>query len=443
MSPPPPGEVLATLDATPPLPEVFRSVRVPQSGHFWRKLGAFSGPGYLVAVGYMDPGNWATDLAGGAKYGYTLLAAILLSNLLAVFLQTLSLRLGIASGRDLAQLCRDRFSMPVALALWVAAELSIVACDLAEVIGAAIALQLLFGLPLLAGASVTVLDVFLVLWFQQRGFRYIEALVVSLLLVIGVCLAVDIVLARPEFGAMAAALLPSLQIVTDPGMLYAAIGILGATVMPHNLYLHSAIAQTRQFTRSHQGKAEAIRFGTLDTVTALSLALLINGAILVLATAFHRTGHVDVAEIQDAYRLLSPVLGAGIASVLFGVALLAAGQMSAMTGTLAGQIVMEGFWRRRVSPSLSRLAVRGLAIVPSLIVIAGSGEARIGALLVLSQVVLSLQLTFAVVPLVIFTSDRSLMGGFVNSRLIQLVGIGTATGIAAINVWLLVKMLQA
>jgi manganese transport protein len=430
-----PGSAFNRQALAPSLPEVFRSVVVP-GGRFWRKLGAFAGPGYLVAVGYIDPGNWATDIAGGSKFGYSLLSVIALSNLLAIFLQTLSLRLGIAAGRDLAQLCRDRFSWPTAVCLWVSSELAIIACDLAEVIGSAIALQLLFGLPLTFGVCLTALDVFLVLWLQNRGFRYIEALTVTLLCVIAGCFAIELVLAQPDFAEVAASLLPSQQIVTDPAMLYIAIGILGATVMPHNLYLHSSIAQTRRFDQSDQGKREAIRFGTIDTTIALMAAFFINAAILILAATFHRAGYTDVSEIQDAYQLLTPVLGSALASVLFAIALLASGHMSAVTGTLAGQIVMEGFLRRQFSPVLRRLATRALAILPAVGVTIAYGETGTGQLLVLSQVVLSLQLSFAVVPLLIFTSDRRIMGSFANPRWIKAGGGCAAGAIAIINGWL-------
>ncbi|MGH7048505.1 MAG: Nramp family divalent metal transporter, partial [Stellaceae bacterium] len=334
----------------PSLPEVFRSVAIPTRARFWGKFGAFAGPGFLVAVGYIDPGNWATDIAGGSAYGYSLLSAIAISNLLAIFLQALALRLGIATGRDLAQLCRERYSRPVALCLWIGAEIAIIACDLGEVIGAAIALQLLFRVPLVLGVCLTALDVLIVLWLMNRGFRYVEALVMTLLALIGGCFAIELFFSRPEIGAIVAGLIPSPQIITDPGMLYLAIGILGATVMPHNLYLHSSIAQTRNYDLDERGKREAIRFAGIDSMTALMFAFFINAAILIMAVAFHRAGHTDVSEIQDAYRLLEPLFSTGLASLLFGIALLASGQNSTLTGTLAGQIVMEGFVRLRVSP---------------------------------------------------------------------------------------------
>lgn len=443
MSPPSAESSIATpLDAAwsdgfaPTLPEVFRSVAVPKSGRFWTKIGAFTGPGFLVAVGYVDPGNWATDLAGGSRYGYTLLPVIVIANLVAILLQALALRLGIATGRDLAQLCRDRFNRPTALCLWIACELAIIACDLAEVIGSAIALQLLFGIPLAIGVCLTALDVLLVLWLANRGFRYVEALVIALLVLIGGCFAMELVFSRLDAGAIAAALLPSTHIASNPGMLYIAIAILGATVMPHNLYLHSSIAQTRSYDLNERGKREAIRFAGIDSTAALMAALLINAAILILAAEFHRTGQTDVSGIGDAFRLLDPMFGTGLASVLFAIALLASGQNSALTGTLAGQIVMEGFLQLRISPSARRLATRLMAIVPAIAVIAACGENTTAQLLILSQVVLSLQLSFAVVPLVMFTSDKALMGVFVNRRSTRIAGWSTATLIAVMNGWL-------
>jgi len=444
MTPPPPDASPARADpadfpsyrTAPSLPEAFRSISIPAvSGRFWRKMGAFAGPGYLIAVGYVDPGNWATDLAGGAKYGYALLSVIALSNLLAIFLQTLSLRLGIASERDLAQLCRDRFSLPTAMSLWISCEIAIVACDLAEVLGAAIALELLFGMPLVFGVLLTGLDVFLVLWLQSRGFRYVEALVITLLCIIGGCFAVELTMIQPSIRERAAAVFPSSRIVTDPGMLYIAIGILGATVMPHNLYLHSSIVQSRNFAPTEPGKREAIRFSTIDAATALVAAMFINAAILILAAAFNQAGYTEFSEIQDAYRLLTPLLG-GLASLLFGVALLVSGQMSALTGTLAGQIIMEGFLRWRVSPVIRRLVTRALALLPAIGIVAVFGEGATGRLLVLSQVVLSLQLSFAVVPLVMFTGDSTLMGKFVNPRWVRAAAGCIAAFVALINTWL-------
>ncbi len=422
------------------LPEVFRTVAVPAGARFWTKLGAFSGPGYLVAVGYMDPGNWATDLAGGSRFGYTLLSVILLSNVMAIVLQALSAKLGIVTGRDLAQACRDHYGRPVGLLLWAACELAIIACDLAEVIGTAIALQLLFGLPLVWGVCLTALDVLLILLLQQRGFRKLEAFVVALLLIIAGCFAIELALSQPAIGAVLRGYVPTAQVVTDPAMLYIAIGILGATVMPHNLYLHSSIVQTRAFERDDAGRREAIRYATIDGTVALTLALFVNSAILILAAStFHVAGRTDVAEIGDAYQLLTPMLGAGIASTLFAVALLASGQNSTITATLAGQIVMEGFLRIRLPAWQRRLITRTLAIIPAVTVAALYGESGTARLLVLSQVVLSMQLPFAVVPLVAFTGDRAKMGRFVNPAWLK----WSAWIIAAVIVGLNVKLLAA
>ena len=420
------------------LPEVHGSIAIPAGAKFWRKLFAFAGPGYLVAVGYMDPGNWATDLAGGARYGYTLLSVIMLSNLMAILLQALSLRLGIATGRDLAQACRDHFSRPTTWALWFLCEIAIAACDLAEVIGAAIALNLLFGLPLIWGVTLTALDVLIVLYLQNRGFRYVEALVVGLILLIAGSFAIELWLARPDVATMAVGFIPTTEILRNPEMLYIAIGILGATVMPHNLYLHSSIVQTRKYTDSYESKREAIRFATIDSTVALMSALFINAAILVMAAAtFHGTGHQDVADISDAYKLLSPLLGTTMASTLFAVALLCSGQNATLTGTLAGQIVMEGFINLRLRPWLRRLITRLIAIIPAVIVVYLYGERGSGALLVLSQVILSMQLPFAVFPLVMFTSDRVKMGRFVSPAWVKILAWSIAVIIAALNVWLL------
>jgi manganese transport protein len=422
----------------PSLREVHASIAVPANAGFWRKLLAFAGPGYLVAVGYMDPGNWATDLAGGARYGYTLLSVILLSNLMAILLQALAVRLGIGSGRDLAQACRDSYSRPTTFVLWVLCEVAIAACDLAEVIGAAIALNLLFGIPLLWGVCLTALDVMLVLFLQHRGFRYVEALVLALILCIAACFAVEIWLSRPEPIAVAAGFVPRPEILTNPAMLYVAVGILGATVMPHNLYLHSSIVQTRRYEDTYESKKEAIRFATIDSSIALMSALFINAAILIVAAAvFHGTENSEVADISDAYKLLSPLLGTTAASTLFAVALLCSGQNATLTGTLAGQIVMEGFVNIRLRPWLRRLITRLVAIVPAVIVIALYGERGSGALLILSQVVLSLQLPFAVFPLVSFTCNPRKMGPFVAPRWTQVLAWLVAVIIAALNVWLL------
>jgi manganese transport protein len=420
------------------LPEVYKSVPVPTQAGFWRKLIAFAGPGYLVAVGYMDPGNWATDLAGGAQYGYRLLSVIAISNFMAILLQTLAARLGIGSGRDLAQACRDRYSRSTTIVLWVLCEIAIAACDLAEVIGAAIALQLLFGLPLAWGVALTSLDVLIVLYLQNRGFRYVEALVIGLILAIAGAFAIEIWLSRPDVGALAAGLIPHPDIVRDPKMLYIAIGILGATVMPHNLYLHSSIVQTRRYRDDEASRREAIRFATLDSSVALMSALFINAAILIMAAAtFHGSGHQNVGTIGEAYQLLSPLLGTGVASAAFAIALLCSGQNATLTGTLAGQIVMEGFINIRLRPWLRRLITRLVAIVPALIVVIFYGERGTDSLLILSQVILSFQLPFAVVPLILFTSNRKLMGPFVNPRWLTSLAWGSAAVIIGLNAWLL------
>lgn len=420
------------------LPEVHRSLVVPHDLGFWRKMLAFSGPGYMVAVGYMDPGNWATDLAGGSRFGYTLLAVILISNLMAILLQSLALRLGIVTGRDLAQACRDNYSKPVSFILWLLCEIAIAACDLAEVIGTAIALQLLFGLPLLVGVCLTAFDVMVLLMLQNKGFRLLEAVVITLMATIAFCFTVMIFMSRPEYGGVVRGFIPSPEIVTDPAKLYIAIGILGATVMPHNLYLHSSVVQTRKYLQDSAGKKEAIKFATIDSTVALMFALFINAAILIVAAAtFHAKGRFDVAEIGDAYKLLTPFLGASIASTLFAVALLASGQNSTLTGTLAGQIVMEGFLNIRLRPWLRRLVTRLIAIVPAVIVTALYGERGTAQLLILSQVILSLQLSFAVFPLVMFTGDRKKMGEFVSPAWIKILAWPVAIVIAALNAYLL------
>jgi manganese transport protein len=422
----------------PSLPEVFSSVHVPVDASFWRKLLAFAGPGMMVAVGYMDPGNWATDLAGGAQFGYLLLSVIMLSNLMAILLQHLSLKLGIATGRDLAQACRDHFSRPVGFVLWVLCEIAIAACDLAEVIGSAIALNLLFGIPLVAGVLITAADVLVVLLLQHRGFRYIESLVGGLIFVIAGCFAYELLVAQPQIAAVLGGLLPSTQIISNPSALYIAIGILGATVMPHNLYLHSSIVQTRAYPRDEAGKASAIKFATIDSTVSLLLAFFINAAILIMAAAaFYGTPHAGVADIGDAYLLLTPVLGATFASTLFAVALLASGQNSTLTGTLAGQIVMEGFLNIRLRPWLRRLITRLIAIVPAAIVAGLYGERGTGELLIFSQVILSLQLSFAVVPLVMFTSDKVKMGRFANPAWLKILAWSVTAVIVVLNGYLL------
>lgn len=447
MSPPPPAadaviEPVATA-YEPSLPEAHRSVSVPGGvGQFWRKLGAFAGPGYLVAVGYMDPGNWATAIAGGSSFGYTLLSVILFSNLMAMLLQSLAAKLGIVTGLDLAQACRQQYSRPVRIMLWLLCEIAIAACDLAEVIGTAIALQLLFGIPLVLGICVTAADVLLILLLHQRGFRQLEAFVVALLIVITGCFAVELLLSQPDMGAVAKGFIPTTQIATNPAMLYIAIGILGATVMPHNLYLHSSLVQTRRFERTRGGIREAIKFATIDSTVALGFAFFINAAILILAaSAFHAHGRTDVADIHQAYDLLTPILGAAGASALFATALLASGQNSTVTATLAGQIVMEGFVDFKIAPWLRRLATRLMAIVPAVIVAILYGSNGTMKLLILSQVILSLQLPFAVVPLVKFTSDRGLMGNFVNSTALKVAAWSVSTIIIILNLKLLFEFI--
>ena len=424
------------------LPDVHATVSIPAGAGFWRKMFAFAGPGYLVAVGYMDPGNWATDIAGGARFGYALLTMVLLSNVMAILLQTLAARLGVASGRDLAQACRDRYSRPAAIGLWILAEIAIAATDLAEVIGSAIALNLLFGLPLTLGVVLTSLDVLIVLYLQQHHFRFVEALVVLLIAGIAGCFAIELFLVRPDMGQIAWGLLPTTELFRNRDMLYIAVGILGATVMPHNLYLHSSIVQTRKYADTNAGRGEAIRFGTIDTVVALMSALFINGAILIVAAAtFHGTSYGNIADISDAYRLLTPLLGTALASTVFALALLFSGQNATLTGTLAGQIVMEGFLDLRVRPWLRRLGTRLLAIIPALITVVLYGERGSGRLLVLSQVILSLQLPFAVFPLISFTSDRRIMGRFANPWWLKAIAWPMAGLIALLNGWLLWQLL--
>jgi manganese transport protein len=420
------------------LPEVHGTVAIPAGAGFWRKLFAFAGPGYLVAVGYMDPGNWATDIAGGARYGYTLLSVVFASNLIAILLQSLAARLGIASGRDLAQACRDRFSRRTTILLWILAEIAIAATDLAEVIGSAIALNLLFGLPMAIGVCLTSADVLIVLYLQHHKFRYVEALVVLLIAGIAAAFALELFFSKPDLLGVARGFLPTAQLFRDREMLYLAVGILGATVMPHNLYLHSSIVQTRKYGDSNDSRREAVSFAVLDSTVALTSALFINGAILVVAAAtFHGTGYQDVADISDAYKLLAPLLGTTLAATLFAVALLFAGQNATLTGTLAGQIVMEGFLNLRMRPWLRRLLTRGVAIVPALVTVLLYGERGSGSLLILSQVVLSLQLPFAVIPLILFASDKRRMGRLAIGTAWKAVAWPCAVVITLLNVWLL------
>ncbi|MET7254559.1 Nramp family divalent metal transporter [Dyadobacter jiangsuensis] len=426
------------------LSEVHSSISVPEGAGFWKKMAAFAGPGLMVAVGYIDPGNWATDIEGGSRFGYTLLSVILISNLFAMLLQHLSLKLGIASGRDLAQACRDYYSRPVSFVLWLLSEIAIAATDLAEVIGSAIALNLLFGLPLPVGVVFTAFDVLIVLYFQQKGFRIIESIVAGLMTIILLSFLYEMIVSQPSMAGIMGGLMPKKEIVTDPGMLYIAIGILGATVMPHNLYLHSSIVQTRNFKKDETGKRSAIRFATIDSTVSLALAFFINGSILILAaSAFHANGHFEIADITDAYHLLDPVLGVSLAGIFFALALLASGQSSTLTGTLAGQIVMEGFLNIRLKPWIRRLLTRGIAIIPALIVSYLYGERGTAELLVLSQVILSLQLSFAVVPLVFFTSNSKIMGPFANSRLLSIVSWVIALIIIGLNGYLLFNTFTA
>jgi manganese transport protein len=429
--------------ALPSLPESHRTIPFSAGASWFRKILAFAGPGYLVAVGYMDPGNWATDIGGGSKFGYTLLSVVFISNLMAMFLQALSAKLGIATGRDLAQACREHYSRRTGLFLWVVCEIAIAACDLAEVLGSAVALKLLFGLPLLAGVLITAFDVLIVLALQGRGFRLVEAFVVTLIASIAACFAYEIFFAHPLWREAAIGFVPRAEILRNREMLYIAIGILGATVMPHNLYLHSSIVQTRAFGSSTRDRREAVRYAIFDSTLALGFALFINAAILILgAAAFHTRGLHNVAEIVDAYKLLSPVLGASLASTLFACALLASGQNSTLTGTLAGQIVMEGFLDIRLKPWLRRLITRSIAIIPAALVIGFAGENKVTSLLILSQVILSFQLPFAVIPLIQFTGDRSKMGEFANSRFTTVVAWVVAAAILFFNaelVWLIFR----
>ena len=448
-----PGDVVPELRAgevelgwrrariAPSLSEVYRSVPV-RRGHWFRKVVAFAGPGYLVAVGYMDPGNWATNIAGGSAFGYALLSVILMSNLMAILLQGLASKLGIVTGRDLAQACRDNFSPVTGFMLWLAAEIAIAATDLAEVIGTAIALNLLFGMPLALGVSITVFDVLLLLLLQNRGFRLVEALVITLVATVGICFVFELWLVEPDVGAVARGFIPTGRILGDQTMLYLAIGILGATVMPHNLYLHSSIVQTRKYDETIEGKKEAVKYSFIDSTVALTFALFINAAMLIVAAgAFHETGRLEIAEIQDAYQLLTPLLGAG-ASTAFALALLASGQNSTLTGTLAGQIVMEGFLNIRLRPWVRRLITRSIAVVPAAITAILYGESGTAQLLVFSQVILSLQLSFAVFPLVAFTSDARKMGVFVNPLWLKLLAYLVAGVIASLNIWLLLQTMR-
>lgn len=430
------------MSALKSLSEVHRSVAVPLQGSFIKKMLAFSGPGYLVAVGYMDPGNWATDLAGGSTFGYALLFVILLSSIFAMLLQHLTVKLGIATGRDLAQICRDTFPRAVNIFLWLMAEIMIIACDLAEVIGTAIALELLFHIPLPIGVVITGIDVLVLLFLQKKGFRYLEALVMVLIATVVVCFILEIIFSQPSVAPLLAGFVPSTELFTNQQMLFIAVGILGATVMPHNLYLHSAVVQTRAHALTKAGKKEAIKFATIDSTVALSLAFFVNAAILILAAAaFYVRSHGEVAEIGDAYKLLAPLLGVGAASTLFAVALLASGQNSTITATLAGQIILEGFLKVKLKPWVRRLVTRALAIIPAVLIAILFGSSGLSNLLIASQVVLSLQLPFAVFPLVYFTSHRKKMGAFVNKLWLKSLTTAIALIIAGLNVWLISNVL--
>jgi manganese transport protein len=426
----------------PSLAEVHRSIPVRTLGPSWRQAVVFIGPGYLVAVGYMDPGNWATSLAGGSKFGYSLLFVAALSNVMAVVLQALSARLAIATGRDLAQACRDSYSKPVAISLWILAEIAIIATDIAEVIGTAIGLDLITGIPLEIGIFITALDVFLILYLQKMGFRWIEALIISLLCVTAICFAIQLALAGPDWGAVAKGFVPTSEIITNPEMLYLALSILGATVMPHNLYLHSGIVQTRRIGEQTVEKQQALRYATIDSTVALMLALIVNASILILAAAtFNQVGRLDVAELGQAHRLLAPLLGLTIAPTLFGIALLCCGINSSVTATLAGQIVMEGFLEIKLSPALRRLITRALAIIPAAVVAISFGESGTARLLIMTQVMLSLQLSFAVFPLIMFTAEKAKMGALVSPRWLTAFAGLIGVVIAVFNVALLIEVM--
>lgn len=437
-------EALALHLKAKSLPEVFGTIKTRDSGSYLKRLVPFLGPGYLVAVGYMDPGNWATALAGGSKFGYTLLAVCLISNLMAILLQSLCARLGVATGHDLAQACRAFFPKPVSFVLWILAELAICATDLAEIIGTAIGLYLLFNIPLEWGVLLTGLDVFLVLALQRVGFRWIEAFIISLLVIIFGCFGVQMILAEPDIMGILGGFVPRPEIITNPEMLYIALGIIGATVMPHNLYLHSSIVQTRIIGDSDAEKKSAIHFATIDSTLALMLALLVNGSILILAAAtFHSSGHTEIAELGDAHNMLMPLLGTALAGTLFGVALLCCGLNSTVTATLSGQIVMEGFINIRVAPWVRRLITRGIAIVPAMIITVLYGSEGTGKLLILSQVILSLQLPFAVVPLILFTSRKSIIGNFKAPAWIIALASLTAAILITLNIKMLLDILFA
>lgn len=439
---PPAGVMDTATDALKSLSDVHRTVLIPDKGSFFRKLLAFSGPGYLVAVGYMDPGNWATDLAGGSRFGYALLFVVLLSSIFAMILQHLAAKLGIATGKDLAQMCRDSFPWQANVVLWFMAEIMIIACDLAEVIGTAIALELLFGIPLPIGVIITGADVFVLLMLQRKGFRYLEALVVTLISTVTLCFLLEIIFSHPAIAPLLQGFIPSTQLFTHQQMLLIAIGILGATVMPHNLYLHSAVVQTRAHATTLKGKKEAVKFATIDSTIALSIAFFVNAAILILAAAaFYVNGHGNVTEIDQAFKLLAPLIGVGAASTLFAIALLASGQNSTITATLAGQIILEGFLHVTIKPWLRRVITRALAIIPAVIIAILFGGSGLSNLLIASQVILSIQLPFAVFPLVFMTSSKKRMGQLVNPTWLKVTASGIAGVIAVLNIWLIANVM--
>lgn len=420
------------------LENVYKTIEVKESWPWWRKLLAFAGPGYMVAVGYMDPGNWATDLAGGSLFGYKLISVILLSNIMAMILQHLTVKMGVVMGKDLAQASKKHYSPVVGKVLWILAEIAIIACDLAEVIGSAIAIQLLFGIPILLGVLITSLDTFVLIFLQNKGLRYLEIFVISLITLILFCFGFEMFISRPEIMEIVKNIVPTMDIFKNPRMLYIAIGILGATVMPHNLYLHSALVQSRSFGKSLAAKREAVKYATIDSTFSLAIASLVNCAILILSAAtFFRGGLGEIAEIQEAHTLLTPLLGTSLASTLFALALLASGHNSTITGTIAGQVVMEGFVDIKLKPWLRRLITRIIAIVPATLVIMIYGDHGLAKLLVFSQVILSLQLPFAVIPLVTITSKKSYMGSFANKGWLKTISWLIAGTIVILNSWLI------
>ncbi|AWU42659.1 Nramp family divalent metal transporter [Blattabacterium punctulatus] len=428
---------------SPSLSEVFSTVYVPKKKGIWRKFFAFTGPGLLIAVGYMDPGNWATDIAGGSKFGYMLLSVIFISNIFAIILQHLSLKLGIVCERDLAQACRDHYPPFISFILWILCEIAIASCDLAEIIGSVLALKLLFGIPITWGVLITTIDVLLILFFQYKGFRYIESVVAVLIFTILICFSFEIISSKPEILPILKGIIPNPEIIKNSHSFYISIGILGATVMPHNLYLHSSIIQTRNYQRTIEGKKMAIKYATIDSTLSLSLAFFINAAILIISAAtFHKYGHTEVADILDAHKLLSPILGSSLSGVFFALALLASGQNSTLTGTLSGQIVMEGFLHIRLKPWVRRLITRLIAIVPAMIASIIYGEKGTAELLIISQIILSIQLSFAIIPLVNFTGDYNKMGLFVNGPFLKILSWFITIIIVLLNLVLLYNTFQ-